>query len=176
MGADGLAQARRYVEAALAARDGGRQVPFAVRDGRDGRLAGSTRFLDLDVFTWRPLPWPPGGSHGPEPSDLVPPNVADVGSTWYGARWQRTHVNTACKHLLPRHAFESWGCLRVTLKTDARNARSRAAIERAGARFEGIRRAHVPAPDGTVRDTAYFSIVAAEWPAARDALEKRLSE
>jgi RimJ/RimL family protein N-acetyltransferase len=84
-------------------------------------------------------------------------------------------VNTACKLLLLRHAFEEWRSERVTLKTDARNARSRAAIERAGGQFEGIRRAHVPATDGTFRDSAYFSIVADEWPAVRERLEKRLS-
>jgi N-acetyltransferase len=171
---DGADDARRYVESALAHRDSGRAVPFAVRHLGSGVVVGSTRFLDLDVFTWPP-PWPPGVGSGPVPSDENPPTVAEIGSTWYAPRAQRTGINTACKFLMLRHAFETWGALRVTLKTDARNTASRAAIGRLGARFEGIRRAHGPAPDGTVRDTAYFSIVAAEWPAVHAALDRRLT-
>jgi len=171
---DGLADARAYVDLSLAGRDGGRQVPFAVRELGTGQLAGATRFLDLDVFTQAPSAWPPGIAPGPEPSDGQPPSVAEIGSTWYAPQWQRTHVNTACKLLLLRHAFEEWGAIRVTLKTDARNAGSRAAIERIGGRFEGIRRAHTPATDGTIRDSAYFSVIAAEWPSVRGQLERRL--
>ncbi len=170
---DGTDDARRYVQAALAGRDLGRAVPFAVRRLDSGRVVGSTRFLDLDVFGWPP-PWPPGVGQGPVPSDQQPPTVAEIGSTWYAASAQRTGVNAACKLLMLRHAFETWRVLRVTLKTDARNEASRAAIERLGARFEGIRRAHAPAQDGTARDTAYFSIVAGEWPGVRDHLERRL--
>ena len=170
---DGLADAERYVQQALVGRDQGRAVPFAVRRLADQRVVGSTRFLDLDVFAW-PSPWPPGVSAGPEPSAGRPPSVAEIGSTWYAPQWQRTHVNTACKLLLLRHAFEEWGAIRVTLKTDARNAGSRAAIERIGGRFEGIRRAHTPATDGTIRDSAYFSVIAAEWPSVRGQLERRL--
>jgi RimJ/RimL family protein N-acetyltransferase len=172
---DGADDARRYVESALAHRDSGRAVPFAVRHLASGDVVGSTRFLDLDVFAWPP-PWPPGVGSGPEPSDENPPTVAEIGSTWYSAGVQRTGVNTAGKFLMLRHAFETWGALRVTLKTDARNAASRAAIGRLGARFEGVRRAHGPASDGTVRDTAYFSIVADEWPAVRDHLQSRLAQ
>ncbi len=170
---DGIDDARRYVAAALAGRDSGRAVPFAVRHLGSGRVVGSTRFLDLDVFAWPP-PWPPGVGQGPEPSDDQPPTVAEIGSTWYAAAAQRTGVNSASKLLMLRHAFETWRVLRVTLKTDARNEASRAAIGRLGASFEGIRRAHGPASDGTVRDTAYFSILAAEWPGVRDRLERRL--
>jgi RimJ/RimL family protein N-acetyltransferase len=172
---DGVQDARAYTELALAARESGRQVPFAVRDLACGEIAGSTRFMDLEVFTW-PSPWPPGIAPSPLPSDDQPPTVAEIGSTWYASRAQRTHVNTACKLLMLGHAFDAWGTIRVTLKTDARNARSRAAIERIGGQFEGIRRAHVPATVGTVRDSAYFSITAAEWPEARERLEKRRSE
>jgi len=169
-----LDDARAYVESALAGRAAGRQVPFAVVDLRSGRIAGATRFLDLDVFAYPPA-WPPGVGQGPEPSDERPPTVAEIGSTWYGPGWQRTHVNTACKRLLLSCAFERWQAIRVTLKTDARNARSRAAIERIGGQFEGIRRAHVMATDGTVRDSAYYSVTAAEWPAVRGRLDARLS-
>jgi RimJ/RimL family protein N-acetyltransferase len=191
---DGAADARRYVEAALAHRDGGRAVPFAVRrlatagggpdgdgdgpgNGLDGASAivGATRFLDLDVFTWPP-PWPPGVGEGPEPSDENPPTVAEIGSTWYAPSAQRTGVNTACKLLMLTHAFETWGARRVTLKTDARNKASRASIDRIGGRFEGVRRAHTPASDGTIRDTAYFSIIADEWPAVRGHLRRLLTQ
>jgi RimJ/RimL family protein N-acetyltransferase len=174
---DGLAEALSYAEWSLAGRAGGRQVPFAVRDLRSGDIAGSTRFLDLDIFVLSssgPAVWPPAPGSGPEPSDEQPPAVAEIGATWYAPWAQRTHVNTACKLLMLRHAFQEWGCERVTLKTDARNARSRAAIERIGAQFEGIRRVHVPATDGTIRSSAYFSVIAAEWPAVRARLEQRL--
>jgi N-acetyltransferase len=171
---DGDRDARRYVEAALADRDTGRAVPFAVRCLCDGRVVGSTRFLDLDVFVWPP-PWPPGVGRGPVPCDSQPPTVAEIGSTWYAAGAQRSGINPACKLVMLRQAFEAWRVLRVTLKTDARNAASRAAIERLGGQFEGIRRAHGPAQDGTARDTAYYSIVAAEWPAVRENLRTRLA-
>jgi RimJ/RimL family protein N-acetyltransferase len=108
---------------------------------------------------------------GPAPSDDTPPTVAEIGGTWYAASAQRTVVNTECKLLLLSYAFDTWGVLRVTMKTDTRNERSRVAILRIGARFEGIRRVHAPAVDGAVRDTAYYSIVAAEWPEVRARLE-----
>jgi N-acetyltransferase len=170
----GREEARGYVEMALDGRARGRPVPFAVRDLSSGQVVGSTRLLDLDVFAWPPA-WPPGMAAGPEPSDEQPPTVAEIGSTWYAARAQRTHVNAARKLLLLRHAFEAWEPIRVTLKTDARNSRSRAAIERIGARYEGTRRAHVVATDGTARDSAYYSLIAAEWPAVRRALQGRLA-
>lgn len=187
----GPEDARRYVEAALAGARTGRSVPFVIRDIRDGRdgpdapgtldvpragpgrVVGSTRFLDLDVFTWPP-PWPPGVGRGPEPSDQQPPTVAEIGSTWLAAGARGAGINPAGKLLMLTHAFETWGAARVTLKTDARNKASRAAIDRLGASFEGVRRAHGPATDGTIRDTAYFSILAAEWPAVRARLEHRL--
>jgi RimJ/RimL family protein N-acetyltransferase len=172
---DGGEDARRYVEAALAAAATGRAVPFAVRHLETDTIAGSTRFHDLDVFTWPP-PWPPGIGQGPEPSDDQPPTVAEIGSTWYGRAYQRTGVNTACKLLMLAHAFETWETARVTLKTDARNKASRASIDRIGGRFEGVRRAAGPASDGTIRDTAYFSILAAEWPAVRDHLHRLIDE
>jgi RimJ/RimL family protein N-acetyltransferase len=170
---DGADDAQRYMAAALAAARDGRSVPFAIRHLASGRVVGSTRFHDLDVFTWPP-PWPPGISRGPEPSDERPPTVAEIGSTWLAPAARGTGVNPACKLLLLAHAFETWRVARVTLKTDARNKASRAAIDRIGASFEGVRRAHGPATDGTIRDTAYFSILADEWPAVRDHLEHRL--
>ncbi|WP_315094315.1 GNAT family protein [uncultured Cellulomonas sp.] len=170
---DGPDETARYVEAAVEHASSGRAVPFAVRRLSDGALVGSTRFLDLEVFQ-DPAPWPPGIGVGGAPSDDNPPSVAEIGSTWYSASAQRTPVNTETKLLLLTHAFEVWRTLRVTLKTDARNTASRAAIERVGGRFEGVRRVHTVATDGGLRDTAYFSIVAAEWFTVRAGLVSRL--
>ncbi|RNB80169.1 N-acetyltransferase [Brevibacillus fluminis] len=167
---DGVDDTKRYIEGALVAYSQGQELPFVVRHLETGRIVGTTRFLDLDVFSSLPT----GASTGPTPSDATPPTVAEIGSTWYAASAQRTGVNTECKLLLLTHAFEKWGSIRVTLKTDARNNRSRTAIERLGAKFEGIRRAHVPASDGGIRDSAYYSILAAEWPVVRANLEEKL--
>ena len=102
------------------------------------------------------------------------PDAVEIGSTWLAPSAQRTAINTHAKLLMLTHAFEAWAVLRVTLKTDARNLRSRAAIERIGARFDGVLRAHMPAFDGGVRDTAFYSIVAVEWPELRRALLDRV--
>jgi RimJ/RimL family protein N-acetyltransferase len=136
---------------------------------------GCSRFLDLEVFTRRPLPWPPGSRGRDTWSDDQPPTVVEIGSTWYAASTQRSGVNPECKLLMLTFAFETWNVLRVTLKTDARNRSSRLAIQRLGAQAEGVRRAHSPATDGTVRDTAYYSITAAEWPDVKAGLEERLA-
>jgi RimJ/RimL family protein N-acetyltransferase len=150
-------------------------VPFAVRRLADDRIVGCSRFLDLEVFSWHPLPWPPGSRGRETWSDDKPPTVVEIGSTWYAASTQRSGVNPECKLLLLTYAFETWKVLRVTLKTDARNRASRLAIQRLGAQAEGVRRAHSPATDGTVRDTAYYSITAAEWPDVRAGLQERLA-
>lgn len=160
----GRSQAAEYVRAALAKQSEGRTLPWVVRRCGDDAVVGTTRYLDMEVF----------GRADPVPDDDHPPSVLEIGSTWYAASAQRTAVNTEVKLLLLTHAFDVWRVLRVTLKTDARNARSRVAIERLGARFEGIRRAHVLAADGTVRDSAYYSIVRAEWPDVRTGLARRL--
>jgi RimJ/RimL family protein N-acetyltransferase len=154
---DGPAAMAEYVTEALAQHAAGEQLPFAIRSSATG-VVGSTRFLDIACW-----------------DDPTTPSVVEVGSTWLAASAQRTPINTAAKLLLLTHAFETWGVRRVSLKTDARNERSRAAILRIGARFEGVRRAHMPAVDGTVRDSAYYSITAEEWPAVRDGLEARLA-
>ncbi|MCW2614693.1 MAG: family acetyltransferase [Frankiales bacterium] len=118
----------------------------------DGRAVGSTSYLDVD----------------PELGGL------EVGWTWYSPAHWRTSVNPACKHLLLGHAFDDLGAGRVLLKTDALNARSRSAIGRLGAQYDGTLRHHRLRPDGTVRDTAYFSLLAAEWPQIRAGLDERL--
>jgi RimJ/RimL family protein N-acetyltransferase len=171
---DGIDAAAAYVAGARADAEAGRAVPFAVRRRADDTVVGSTRFLDLDVFTWPP-PWPPGVPSPVPATRAGAPTVAEIGSTWYAPSAQRTGVNTECKLLLLTHAFDTWGCLRISFKTDARNQPSRRAIERLGAQFEGIRRAHVAAVDGTVRDSAYYSILASEWPVARERLRARLA-
>jgi RimJ/RimL family protein N-acetyltransferase len=137
----------------------GRSLPFTVE--WSGRIVGATRFLDIDYF-----PWPFAGA-GVRASVNDDPRAVEIGGTWYAASAQRTEVNTRCKLMLLQHAFETWGVERVSLKTDARNGRSRQAIERIGATFEGVRRVHMVGADGTIRDSAYFSMVAAEWPAVR---------
>jgi N-acetyltransferase len=166
---DGEAAFADYVRENVELAATGRQLPFAVRRLGDDRIVGSTRFMDLEVFCWPP-PWPPGVTHGPAPTDGQPPAVAEIGGTWYSASAQRTVVNTECKLLLLTYAFDDWKVLRVTLKTDSRNDRSRRAIERIGGVFEGIRRVHAPSVDGQTRDTAYYSIVKDEWPPIKERL------
>jgi RimJ/RimL family protein N-acetyltransferase len=154
-----------YIRDALAEERTGRAVPFVVRDAT-GTIVGSTRFHDIERWTW------PGAPAEPLPAG---PDAVEIGHTWYAERVQRTALNTEAKLLLCTYAFEEWRVRRITWKTDARNARSRQAIQRLGARFDGCLRAHRPAADGTVRDTAFFSMLAAEWPAARAALVARLA-
>lgn len=159
-----------YVTAALADQQAGRSLPFVIRTQDSDRIVGSTRFLDLDYWQG-PLAWPPGAARGPAGEV---PDVAEIGSTWLAPSARRTGVNTEAKLLLLGHAFDTWSVHRVTLKTDARNTVSRTAIQRLGAQFEGIRRAHVRATDGTVRDSAYYSILRSEWPDIRNRLRERL--
>jgi N-acetyltransferase len=160
---DSIEGAQRYIELAFADRDAGRRMPFAIV--WHDRVVGSTSYLDIQQ--WR---WPPGSPL--QRTDY--PDSVEIGSTWLAASAQRTQCNTEAKYLLLSHAFEVWRVHRVCLKTDERNARSRRAIERLGAAFEGVRRADMPAQDGSVRSSAYYSIVPAEWPAVRKRLEEAL--
>jgi RimJ/RimL family protein N-acetyltransferase len=163
----GTAEAMRaYLELALSEQARGASIPFVTRSAPTGRIVGSTRFMNIERWTW-PTPGSPL-QRTPEQADAV-----EIGSTWLAQDAQRTAVNTHAKLLLLTHAFEGWEVRRVTLKTDARNVRSRTAIERLGARFDGILRAHMPAFDGAVRDTAFYSILAAEWPEVRARLLER---
>jgi RimJ/RimL family protein N-acetyltransferase len=147
---------RGYVQEALGDERAGDALPFTIRLRDSKRVVGTTRFLDLEYW------------------DNEIPSVVEIGSTWLAASVQGTAVNPEAKLLMLRHAFDEWHVHRVTFKTDARNARSRRAIERLGAQLEGIRRAHRIATDGTIRDSAYFSIVGDEWPAVRRGLLERL--
>ena len=160
-----LAGMQAYIASALLEQEAGLSLPFAVRDG-SGVVVGSTRFMAIEWWDW------PGA-----PAEPVPPgpDAMEIGYTWYAERVQRTALNTEAKLLLCTHAFEHWRVRRMTWKTDGRNARSRAAILRLGALFDGVLRANRAAADGEVRDTAFYSMLASEWPQARRGLERRLA-
>jgi RimJ/RimL family protein N-acetyltransferase len=158
-----------YVAKALAKRSAGEQVPFATRSVAADRIVGSTRFYDITTWDWSgvdPRVRPPAVTGGPD--------VVAIGSTWLHPAVQRTAVNTEAKRLMLGHAFETWGVRAVRFHTDARNTRSRAAIERLGCTLDGVLRIDRPASDGTVRDTAVFTMAADEWPAHRARLDARL--
>jgi N-acetyltransferase len=157
-------EARRFVEIARRARDQRAAVPYAVVRAGDGTVIGSTRFHSLDYW-----PWALAGAAADDPAA---PDVAEIGWTWLSRDGVRTAANTEMKRLMLAHAFESWRVQSVCLHADARNARSRAAIERIGAQFEGILRAHRLAADLIPRDSARYSITAAQWPEVRSHLEK----
>ncbi len=141
-----------YIADALAGQAAGRMLAWAVRDPASGDLIGTTRYHDIDA-----------------PIDRV-----EIGYTWYAARWQRSHVNTACKLLLMTHAFEAAGCQVVGLRTDTFNFRSQRAIEALGAKRDGVLRHHQARRDGTVRDSVMYSILAGEWPDVKRHLTERL--
>ncbi|MFI8519912.1 GNAT family N-acetyltransferase [Streptomyces sp. NPDC085481] len=169
----GLDASCDYIARALADQAAGRALPFAIVNPLNGRVLGSTRFLELDY--WRgPLVWPPttGIPHG-DPLTAIP-DAAEIGNTWISTEARGTGVNTEAKYLMLRHAFEAWGVRRISMRADARNSRSRAAIERLGATCEGVRRAHSRGLDGVVRDTAFYSVLDEEWPAVRGIIELRL--
>jgi N-acetyltransferase len=146
-------QTRTYIDAALAGQRDGHMLPWAVREAASGTIIGSTRY-----------------------HDIVPAiDRVEIGSTWYGKRWQRTHVNTSCKLLLLAHAFDTLGCKVVGLRTDNFNFASQRAIEALGARKDGVIRHHLARRDGTVRDSVFYSILANEWPDVKRHLELRLA-
>jgi len=153
-----------YVERLLAQRDADDAVPFAQRLVGGGRLVGCTRFMELRWWT----------------ADGDAPQEVEIGGTWLAADVQRSGVNTEAKVLLLTHAFETWGVGRVALCTDARNERSRTAIERIGARFEGVLRSHRPSTvageRSRLRDSALYAITDDDWPAVRDGLRARVQE
>ena len=127
-------------------------LPFAVIHLESGRVAGATRYLNM----------------APEHRGL------EIGGTWYGLEFQRTAVNTECKYLLLGYAFETLDCIRVQFKTDLRNVRSQRAIERIGAKHEGVLRNHMILPDGRYRDSVYFSLIDKEWPEVKKHLATKL--
>lgn len=156
-----------YVDTALAWRDAGRAVSFATIRVSDGVVIGSTRFFDIERWAW-----PPGHpSHG-----RLTPNVCEIGYTWLTRAAVRTPANTEAKLLMLTHAFEAWQVLRVCFHTDARNDRSRAALERIGGQMEGVLRAHRMAADYIPRDSVRYSILASEWPTVKHRLANRLQQ
>ena len=159
-----------YVERAVAHRQAGDQVPFVTFSAVHRRIVGTTRFYDL-----APWEWPPSGPGSASLQRDDRPDVATIGHTWLDPSAQRSPVNTESKLLMLGHAFEQWGVWAVRIQTDARNVRSRRAIERLGLTLDGIIRAHMPGIDGTVRDSAVFSMVADEWPEHRQRLVDRLA-
>lgn len=157
----GRVEAEKYVDTALAWQEAGTAASFAVVRLADNAVIGSTRFFLLEYWAW-----PPGHpSHG-----RTVPDACEIGYTWYAANAIRTPANTEAKLLMLTYAFETWKVLRVCLHTDVRNTRSRAAIERIGGQFEGILRAHRMAADFIPRDSARYSIIAAEWPVVKERL------
>ena len=175
----GKVEAASYIDTALAWRDAGTAVSFATvrlssefssaapESANDGVVIGSTRFFNLERWAW-----PPGHARHGRPF----PDACEIGYTWLARSAIRTAANTEAKLLMLTYAFETWQVLRVCLHTDARNQRSRAAIERIGGRFEGILRAHRMAADYIARDSARFSIVAAEWPEVKVRLTAMLDQ
>jgi N-acetyltransferase len=142
----------RYIADALSGQKAGHMLPWAVRELGSGSVIGGTRYHDIVASIDR----------------------VEIGYTWYGARWQRSHVNTASKLLLLTHAFETLGCRVVGLRTDNFNFRSQRAIEALGAKRDGVLRHHHARRDGTVRDSVMYSILSAEWPDVKRHLTTRL--
>jgi RimJ/RimL family protein N-acetyltransferase len=142
-----------YIETALKEQERGISLPFAQVEPATRRAIGSTRYGNIDRTNHR----------------------VEIGWTWVGREWQRTAVNTEAKYLLLRHAFETLGCIRVELKTDSLNEKSRAAILRIGAREEGIFRNHMITASGRIRHSVYYSILDSEWPTVKARLETKLN-
>ena len=143
---------KAYVDAALAEQARGTSLPFTIVERATGNVIGSTRYANIERTHRR----------------------VEIGWTWVARQWQRTAVNTECKYMLLKHAFETLGCIRVELKTDSLNERSRAAILRIGAKEEGVFRNHMITASGRIRHSVYFSITDSEWPAVKRRLEEKL--
>ncbi len=146
-------QTRAYIANALAGQEAGHMLPWAVRELSSGEIIGSTRYHDIVAAIDR----------------------VEIGYTWYGKRWQRSHVNTSCKLLLLGHAFDTLGCKVVGLRTDNFNFVSQRAIEALGAKKDGVIRHHLARRDGSARDTVIYSILASEWRDVKRHLECRLA-
>ena len=159
----GDAEVARYIEAGRAARDAGTAAPFAVVRLADERVIGSTRLFDLEWWPW-PVEHPRHGHDGPD--------TCEIGYTWLTRSAVRTGANTEMKRLMLTFAFETWEVQSVCFHTDARNERSRRALSRIGARYEGILRSHRLAADDQPRDSARFAITAADWPAIKAHLDE----
>ena len=145
--------AKAYVAQALAELDAGVSMPFVTIDRASGKAVGSTRYMNIEP----------------------PHRRLEIGTTWIGKSFQRTAINTEAKYLMLRHAFETLHCIGVDLRTHEKNVQSRAAIERLGAKLDGLLRNHRIMPDGSLRNTATYSIIESEWPEVKARLEARLA-
>jgi RimJ/RimL family protein N-acetyltransferase len=161
----GKSAATSYVNTAIAWRDAGTAVPFAIIRLQDERVIGSTRFWNMERWQWP-------RDHARHGSVL---DACEIGYTWFSGSAVKTGANTEAKALMLAQAFEGWNVLRVCLHTDSRNLRSRAAIERIGGKLEGILRSHRMASDFTPRDSVCYSIIAEEWPAVKERLRRLLN-
>jgi len=142
----------RYVRSALADQMAGKAVPFVTIERESGTIVGSTRFGNIDMANRK----------------------AEIGWTWINPKWQRTVINTEAKLLMLTHAFETWKCIRVELKTDVRNEKSRAAMKRIGCVEEGVLRNHMITESGRYRDSVYFSIIDSEWESVKAKLSSKI--
>ena len=147
-------ETEKYIDAALQGQKDGTMLPWVVMEAKSGGIVGSTRYHDI----------------------IPAADRVEIGYTWYGKRWQRSHVNTVCKLLLFSNAFEKVGCAVVGLRTDNFNFASQRAIEALGAKKDGVIRHHWPRRNGTVRDTVLYSVLAVEWPDVKRHLETRLKK
>ncbi len=161
----GLDEALDYIKTALDWRDAGTAIPFAVVRISDNTVIGTTRFWNIERWDW---------PSGHPRRDSSYPDVAEIGWTWYAPSAVRTGANAEAKFLMLRHAFETWKSLRISLQTDVRNLRSQAAIERLGCKREGVLRAQKLSPDFVARDSVRYSMLADEWPEAKQRLLQRL--
>lgn len=144
---------RRYVEAALQEQAEGKALPFVTIDKASNKVVGSTRFGNIERTHRR----------------------VEIGWTWINPQWQRSHINTEAKYLMLRHAFETWQCVRVELKTDSLNEKSRNAMLRIGAKEEGTLRNHMVTYSGRLRHSVYFSVIVSEWPEVKANLEAKMA-
>ncbi|MBN9389443.1 MAG: GNAT family N-acetyltransferase [Chloroflexi bacterium] len=151
---DSLVEMQAFIQGALGQQLAGLRIPFAIIDKVSGKAAGTTSYLDIQ----------------PQNRGL------EIGWTWLGKAYWRSAINTECKYLLLSHAFDAQGAIRVQLKTDSRNWRSQNAIERIGAKKEGVLRKHVIYPSGYIRDSVYFSIIDTEWPLVKERLKARMGD
>lgn len=156
---------RNEIDLSLADQAEGKSLPFVIIARDSDEVAGSTKLMNAEY-------WQRQG--GMAPSET--PDAIEIGATWLAEKFQRTAVNTEAKLLLLTHSFEILRVKRVTLKTDERNVRSRRNIERVGATLDGVLRSHTFAPDGTIRNSAWYSIVESEWPQVKAALSARLKD
>jgi N-acetyltransferase len=163
----GKIEATVYVDTALAWREAGTAVPFAIIHADNGSVIGSTRFWNIERWSW-PAGHPRHGRRDPD--------ACEIGYTWLASSAIRTSANTEAKLLMLTYAFETWRLLRVCFHTDARNRRSRAALERIGGKFEGVLRSHRMAADYTARDSVRYAILESEWPEVKQRLSRLLEQ